>query len=392
MIRAGVGLSSDPATESAVLAAAERAVEGLDGDRADWCLAFVTPEHAGNIPVIVDTILDATGTPYVAGCSAAGVLAEGRELEEGPAIGVLAVASGAIRATPFLFPDEGDHGLTVGARLGQRLISSAGTDDLVLVWPDPFHVRPDRLLRGLHSALGGVPVAGCAAAGRGTGGTTFQFCGADESSGAVSGVRLGGAFRHRVGITQGCRPVGSPMQVTRSHENLILEIEGRPALTTLREAIPQDLLEQGDSGLQYVCVGLLPDSREAPARPGEYVVRNLVSADDDTGVLAVNDDVEEGQRVVFVVRDASTAREDMTRMLAEIVSERPLPDFRLGLYFNCLARGRSLYRASGVDASFLREALPGVPVLGLFCNAEIAPLCGANQLFTCTGVLVLIAA
>jgi small ligand-binding sensory domain FIST len=39
----------------------------------------------------------------------------------------------------------------------------------------------------------------------------------------------------------------------------------------------------------------------------------------------------------------------------------------------------------------LGEALPGVPLIGFFSNAEIGPLHGLNQLFTYTGVLLLIA-
>ena len=58
--------------------------------------------------------------------------------------------------------------------------------------------------------------------------STFQFCGTEHSKSAVAGLRLGGEFRHVVGVTQGCRPLGEPVRVTRSHENLILELDGKP--------------------------------------------------------------------------------------------------------------------------------------------------------------------
>jgi small ligand-binding sensory domain FIST len=120
-------------------------------------------------------------------------------------------------------------------------------------------------------------------------------------------------------------------------------------------------------------------------------VRNIVAADPDTGVLAVADRVEEGQQILFAQREAGAAREDLRGLLERISPERTALDYRFGLYFNCRARGRSLYDAGGVDSALLAQALPGLPILGLFSNAEIGPLRGRNQLFTYTGVLLLVA-
>jgi len=391
MIRGGVGLSTRPRAADAAREATERATAGLGGETPGWCVAFATSSYASELPDLIEGISKAASTPYVVGCSAAGVIAEGKEVEGEPALGVLAVASDRIRATPFLFHDDGDHGLTAGIRLGQRLMGSRGTSDLVLVWPDAFRVRPDRLLQGMDATLGKVPVAGGAASANGSEPRTFQFSGSDAGPGAVSGIRLGGDFTHRVAITQGCRPLCEPMRVTRCHENLIFEIEGRPAMETARDHLPLDAFEDLEQAIDQLFVGLVPDPQDPGGRPGEYLVRSIVAADPDTGVLAIADAVEEGQYVLFAVREPHAARADLVRALSQVSADRSGLDYRFGFYFNCLARGRSLYREEGVDASLFSRILPGVPVLGFFCNAEIAPLRGVNQLFTYTGVLVLVA-
>lgn len=390
MTRAGVGLSTEQRSVRAAQEAAERALEGLRGERPDWGVAFATAEHASRLPSLLAALSASIGTPYVVGCSAAGILAEGKEVEAGPALGVLAVASDRLRGTPFLFHDDGDLGLTAGLRLGQRLLGSRGTKDLVLLWPDPLHVRPDRLLQGLDAALGGVPVAGGAASSRGENGATFQFCGAESASRAVSGLRLGGEFDYRVAVTQGCRPLCDPLRVTRSHENLILEIEGRPALEALRDKAPTEMIENLTWAFHFLFVGLVPDPQVTRMRPGDYLVRNIVAADPDTGVVAIADAVEEGQHIIFVLREPRSAQQDLRRMLDGVTGDGADRAYRFGFYFNCLARGRSLYREDGVDGTILAAALPGVPLLGFFCNAELAPLRGVNQLFTYTGVLVLV--
>jgi small ligand-binding sensory domain FIST len=391
MIEAGIGISTESNAARAGLDAARQVVERLGGEQPDWCVAFVTPEHHASLEALLHSVSGGTGTPYVVGCSASGVLGAGRELEKGPALGLLGVRSDQLRATPFLFHDEGDQGMTASVRLGQRLLNSRDTDDLLLVWPDPFHVRPDRLLQGLDAVLGGVPVVGGAASASGAGGSTFQFCGTEISEASVSGLRLGGRFQCAVGVTQGCEPLGQPLRVTRSSENMILELDGRPPFAALKERAPAGLLEDLDWGLNFLFVGLLPDPEETEVRAGEYLVRNIVTADPDTGMLAISSRVEEGQSIVFARREAGSARGDLLRMLEEIPAPSADRRYKFGLYFNCLARGAALYDEQGVDSAMLARALPDLPLLGFFCNAEIAPLRGANQLFTYTGVLLLIA-
>jgi small ligand-binding sensory domain FIST len=389
MIHAGVGLSTDTDTELAAERAAAQAAAGLPEGHADFAVAFVTAEHAAEIPELVQSISATLGTPYVVGCSAAGVIASGREVEDGPAVGVLAVRSDSLRGTPFLFGDTGDHGLTAGLHLGQRLMASRDTRDVILVWPDPYVVRPDRLLQGIDATLGAVPVAGGAASSPAPSGGTFQFSGGEVATGAVSGLRLGGDFRHHVAITQGCRPLGGPRRITSAHDNMVLEVDGVPALEALRSVAPEGFLDDPAEPIQSMTIALLPEPGESILRANEYLVRNIVAIDPDTGVIAVAADVEEGQSILFAHREPGAAREDVARMAARAATAAPASGYRFGLYHNCLARGRSLYGREGVDSAAFARYLPGVPLLGFFCNAEIAPLRGSNHLFTYTGVLVL---
>jgi small ligand-binding sensory domain FIST len=389
MIHAGVGLSTESDTERAGEEAAAQAAAGLPEGHADFAIVFATVEHTQEIPELVQAVGSAVGTPYVVGCSASGILTSGREMEEGPAVGVLAVRSDAMRGTPFLFGDTGDHGLTAGLHLGQRLAASRDTGDVVVVWPDPYVVRPDRLLQGLDATLGQVPVTGGAASSPATSGGTFQFSGGEVATGAVSGIRLGGDFRYHVAVTQGCRPLGAPHRITRAHDNLLLEVDGVPALEALKAAAPEGRCDDPDEVMNALTVALMPEPGDSILRAGEYLVRNIVAVDPDTGVVAVAADVEEGQSILFAVREPAAAREDVERMAARAAAAAPAGGYRFGLYFDCLARGRALYGREGVDSAALGRNLPDVPLLGFFCNAEIAPLRGANHLFTYTGVLVL---
>lgn len=388
MTRAGVGMSTVEDALRAVDEAVLAAREGLGDAVPDFAVAFVTAEHHRQLPMVLARLTAMSGTPYVAGCTGAGVIASGREVEDGPAIGVLLVASRTIRATPFLFDAE-DLGYTTGVRLGERMVGSRRSGDLIVAWPDPFAVRPDRFLRGLDGTLPGVGVVGGAAASGGLEGATRQFRGEDFRESGVSGFRLGGEVAYRVGVTQGCRPLGPPMRITDAHENLILELDGRSAFERLREVAPDGALDDLDRAVDFLFVARVPGA-SGHAEADAYPVRNLVTLDPDTGCIGVSDTLDEGQRVTFAIREADAARDDLARTVRRLADERDAVRYRFGLYFDCVARGEALYGEPGVDAAHILESFPDVPVLGFFCNAELAPADGINRLYTYSGVLAMI--
>ena len=53
-------------------------------------------------------------------------------------------------------------------------------------------------------------------------------------AGAVA-VLLSGGIRVRSVVSQGCRPIGKPMVITKAQQNVVLELGGKPALAQLRE-------------------------------------------------------------------------------------------------------------------------------------------------------------
>jgi small ligand-binding sensory domain FIST len=391
MIRAVVGLSTQWDALRAAREVSEQVNQQLGGARADWCVVFATYEFADHLTTLLPALNEMIGTPYVVGCSAAGVIVGSTEVEQGPALGVLAVSSDQLTGTPFMFDVDTDAGQSAGAQIGERLSVSRDSDDLLLVWPDACQIRPDRLLQDLQKSLGGVQVAGGAASARNAGEKTFQFKGVDASTSAVSGLRLGGLFNQVIGVSQGLRRLGRPLQVTESHDNLILELEGRPALNVLREMTPPGMLDDLDQAINTISIGLLPQGGEVNPQPGDCSPQNIVHADPLAGVLGISAPVREGQYVVLLLRDARAARTDLTRMLDDLSPQRTGLDYKFGLYFNCLARGQALYGDHAVDSGLIEQALPGMPLLGFFCNAEIGPLTAMNRIFTYSGVLILIA-
>src|SRR3954470_4314128 len=124
MIRAGVGLSNNPATEHAAEDAAGRAMERAGIDRADLVLVFFTADHAAAAPKLADVLRRVTRSDALVGSSGAGVLTGDGEIEGHAGLAVLALAGEDLRAQPFLHQPlrgrEGRIGMDIAREVSQN--------------------------------------------------------------------------------------------------------------------------------------------------------------------------------------------------------------------------------------------------------------------------------
>ena len=391
MIKAGAGCSTNQDSVQAAIEAASQAMELGGLNKADWALVFSTFPHRARYREILTKVSEVAQTVSIAGCSAVGVLSNSSEIEGDPGVVVLAVSSDTMQGTPLLVRHSGDGGLKTGIEIGEQLLSIQGGNRLLTLFPDPFNIHPELLLRGVESKLGEIPVVGAAASEHPAMGETYEFCGGLVSPGAVSGLFLRGNFGHRIGITQGCQPVGLPCTITKVETNIIFELDGRPAFEVLKESIPASIRENPREIMRLVFAAFPLDPEEKEIKGGDYLVRNLLGFNPDTGIIGVAENVREGQVMSFTLRHPTMAREDLKQMLERLLSSsQPDKQFRFGFYFNCCARGSSLYGYQGIDTAYITQALGEVPIVGFFGNSELAPLRQTNYLFTYTGVLVLI--
>jgi len=391
MIKAGVGYSLSENSGQAAKEAATQAIETGNIAKADFAVVFCTFPHRGGYKEILKSVCQITGTMNVAGCSGIGVLTNYGEVEAKPGIAVLAVSSDEMQTTSFLVNHTDDGGMKAGLEIGGRLIPIKGENALLTILPDPYHIHPELLLRGIESRIGEIPIVGASASEHPALHETYEFYGESVVSGAISGFMIQGSFTHRIGITQGCQPVGVPCIITKSEHNLIFELDGQPAFEVLKKQVPKRIRENPRDLLRLLFVGFTPDPKDTEIIDGEYLVRNLIGINPDTGVIGVAENVREGQIMTFTVRHPIMAREDLKQMLDRLASlkdsQKP---FKFGFYFNCCARGSSLYGYEGIDTAYITHALGEIPIIGFFGNSELAPLKGINRLFTYTGVLVLI--
>ena len=391
MLVAGVGLSKQHDTEQATREAAQAALSQAGGDRADFALVFASAHHGAGYGRVLRTVRAETQASQVVGCSAGGVLTTAGEVERAPGVAVLTVRSDTLSAHRFFVPQLRGRARTVGQEVVSSVTPHLGPENLALVFPDTYNFDSPAFFDGItEGGLSDVPFVGGGASEDGSVGETFQLCGDTVSSDAVSGALLSGQFTYTIGITQACQPVSPVHQVTKAHNNLILELDGRPAFEVFAERVSPQLRDDLRRAAAYIFVGLPVDAKRQHIAPGEYVVRNLVGFDPERGIIAVADQIVEGQKLVFTLRDGNGARTDLKRELE--AQDRSWQHSRpaFGLYFNCVGRGSGLYGIPDIDSSYINQYLADVPVIGFFTGCEIAPVQRQAIVHQYSGVLVLV--
>ncbi|MCL6501721.1 MAG: FIST C-terminal domain-containing protein [Pirellulales bacterium] len=387
MFRFAAAVSTQPDPQAAVGEACHTLANRLE-TTPSLVVAFVSAEYQTDIGWAGRQILSELRPAVLAGCLAESVLANGREVEGRPAVALWGASLPGVRVLTMhlIYERTADGGAISGWHdvLPATWPAEAG----LLVLGDPFSFPAERLLQRVNEDHPGIPVVGGMASGVGSPGTPALLLGADALQQGAVAVYIEGPLRMQAVVSQGCRPIGRPFVVTRAERNVILELAGASPLERLRElyeSLPpseQALVRRG------VHVGLVTNEYRERFDRGDFLVRNCLGADEQSGALAIGEYVRAGQTVQFHVRDAQTADEDLRQLLAAAQqSEAAAP--QATLLFTCNGRGTRLFDTPDHDAAVLHELLGGIPVAGFFAQGELGPIGGKNFLHGYTASAVL---
>lgn len=377
------GLSQHPLPTHAVGEAVGQVLDAI-GDAPDAALVFVTAPFAGAMEDIAATVRATLRPGALVGATASAVLANGQEVEHDAAVALFAMrlgrrrrsGAGSLARAVAFHAERQDEGWQVVA---DGDVAQPGATLVLLA--DPFSFPVDGFVDDLATRIPRLTVVGgLASAASGPGGNRLVADGRVASQGAV-GLLLPPGLPARPVVSQGCRPVGEPLVVTRARGTVIEEIAGQPALDRLMAqadaASPEDRARMA-RGLH---LGLVMDERKLDFERGDFLIRSVLGADHEHRAVAVGTEVEVGATVQFQVRDAVTADEDLRTLLADVTGDG-------ALVFTCTGRGTNLFDQPSHDAAVVAEQLDGAPVAGMFCAGEIGPVGGRHFVHAMTASIV----
>jgi small ligand-binding sensory domain FIST len=354
-------LSEHPEPAEAVGEVAGSVLERL-GSEPELAALFCSPHHVEALADIAESVRRILRPGVLIGTTGVAVLGGAREVEDAPALslwaGRVAEVPRAVRLTAVRTPS--------GVALQGLSASTLGPGDTLVLLADPFSLPIDAIVDAVDNPV----IGGLASAGTSPGGNRLVLDDEVVADGGV-GVILPAEVATATVVSQGCRPIGQPMIVTRAEGNLVHELAGRPALDRLDDLVraagpgERSLLA---SGLHF---GIAIDEHHETFGRGDFLVRAVLGADRGRRALAVGQQVDVGTTVQFHVRDAAAADEDLRTMLAGRHGDG-------ALVFTCNGRGQRLFGEPHHDARVVHDLLDAPALAGMFCAGEIGPIGGRS--------------
>lgn len=365
---------------------------------------YLTDELADDANSILTLFRSVTGVQHWTGCVATGVCGNGVEYVNVPAISVM------IGAVPH---DKVKHFQNSGAdykKLRNELEPWLNTHDpmLTVVHADSMiEHHPAAALEEVDAMVGGFMVGGLSA-----GQQSCAIIGRETMESGLSGYVFDADIAVATTVSQGCVPVGELHEITRHNEYVISALDGENPVDVLTRDLkllatkklgedPDKILQQRTADVPFDLQKDLPALLRGEAYIGfpiagadkqDYLVRNIMAIDPDTGLIAVGEHLQDGQKIIFMHRDDETVRADLSTSLVNL-HKRVLHDHgefkpKAALYVSCVARKDVSFGQEGIpggEMALIRDVLGDIPLAGFYANGEISN----NRIYAHTGVLTL---
>ena len=339
--------------------------------KPDVTFVFLTAVHAARAEELLQRVREELDPKTLIGVSGEGVIGEEMEVERAPGLAVLAGDLGGAMVKSFHIGRDDWRKLLMEEDALCDAIGHGDQTRALIGFGDPFSTPLRQMIEKLQEKCPALPLVGGMASSAQSPGENVLLCDDEVFDQGFVGISLSGPIDVQTVVSQGCRPVGRPVVVTRAHENVIEQIGGKPAVQAIQEivdAMPHDEQQLLKNGLY---IGRAIDEYRESWSRGDFLVRNVMGMEQSTGGIGITDMVRVGQTVQFHVRDAATAEEDLSLLLAEQKKQ----DAPAGvLLFNCNGRGTRMFSKPCHDISATRAMFPQTPVAGFFAAGELGPV------------------
>ena len=391
---AGVGTSHHHNPDVAGREAAGQALENAGIAKPDFVFMFASIGYDQRS--LLRAVRESTGGASLSGCSAEGTINGYNADESNFSVVVTAISSDELQWTNGLEKGLNADSRAVGQRVAQDLLPHLSTDTIGLfVFPDGFVDYLDDFFAGLEGNLPSERFLPLWGGGAGNNFNleepTYQYCDDEVVSNGVAYALLSGEAQASWAISHGMVPIGGEREVTRSQGNVIYEIDGKPAIDVLKEYLPEHALIEDRDWMPYAISLALIFEAPSYMKDEEYVVRGVPGVRLADGSITVQTEVKEGTSVWFSSRDKEKISTRFDQMAQQIKEQLGDGKPKLVFQFECLTRGKVLFRDQEKQKllrRFRQSVDPDVPWTGFYTIGEIGPVEKHNDRHLYTSVVL----
>ena len=400
--KVGVGFSENPKSFDAGVEAAKSALTEAGISKCDLVMMYSTSKHDPH--ALRDGLRSIIGPESrLIGGYSNGIITRDKIAYDGYQIGVVVLSLDTIQVDMFQEKGLANNEFNVGLALGNQIKSKeyAGEPNILLMH-DFIKEKPlegmswninwaTPLLAGIDKSLGTWPrAAGMAMMGDWQSNPTYQWFDDQIERHTAMALVLSGDVQMDTLIMHGCKPLSDYHTITKSDQNIVLEINSKPALDVIADLLGPEKFNEWLDYPFFVILGVNKGDKYGDFNEENYANRLIAGVDKERkGLIMFEPDLTVGTEVQLMRRsfsDFKYVRNSCEKILEKVRDRKPLFTF----YIDCAGRASAYSGTEGEEATEVQKVIGSkMPLLGVYTGTEIAKVGQEMQACVFTGVLCL---
>jgi len=382
----GVGFSENPKSYHAGIEAATAALANTETKKSDLAILFSTPKH--NPSQLLSSVRSVVGPDTrIIGGQGNGVITTNKFGYEGYQVGVAVLTSDSFDVDIFSEGGLPDNDYNVGVALGKQIKNqkTKGKRNLFL-----FHEvikgkpteecrmnvnNPPTFLQGMKHSLGTWPrTSGFCLLGDFQYYPSHQFFEDRVQQQSAIALLLSGDVEMDSILVHGLKPASSYYTITKVDENVILEIDNKPALDAVAEILGGDSDSFGEF---FVVLGINRGEKFGDYIPENYLNRVPHRIEPERrGLVTFERDLKQGDQFQLMrhnFSDFEYLQQRCETILETVRNKKPF----LALYLDCSGRASAYSDTEREDVEIVQQIIGSkIPLFGIYTGGEIAEVRG----------------
>lgn len=236
---------------------------------------------------------------------------------------------------------------------------------------DGFAINSGGLISNLTKKFPSVPIFGGLAS---DGDAMITSCVMNNGIGEKGIISVSGFYGESLSISTalagGWQRFGPERLITKSHDNILEEIDGKKAVQLYKEHLQKEHLNLPHDGL------MLPLSVYPKDHPELGKTRSVIGITDDEKALVFAGDVPKGHQARFM----TSSIQSLCRGAEEAVATLKPNGDGFAIAFSCIGHHMFLSSMTEDELDVLTGCLgPNIPLVGFYSNGEICPIGGKHE-------------
>ena len=185
----------------------------------------------------------------------------------------------------------------------------------------------------------------------------------------------------------GCKPASSYHTVTKAERNVVLEIDGKPALNMIDEMLGAGTTTNWEDFPLFITLGVNKGDKWGEYNEEEYANRLCMAIDKDRrGLVMFEPDLTPGTDIQLMRRsiDFTYIRDRAQQLYDRLEGRNPF----LAIYIDCMGRAAAYCGLEEEEGAEIQKVFGSrMPLFGMYTGVELGEVAGRQQALDWSGVL-----